>query len=1210
LTSCNTVSQEIVWTPTDLKGNIDSAKTVTVRKGDSLLLTDTEEGQSLWIDTKAGGTPATFGGLPGDNFACKFDATGTFTITATVTKADNSTVKHYLLVKVLSVNLDGPIACEVGFQREKGVDIFGGVNADVSFSTNDSYLMDVSVKQATTYGSRLFLKTKKRGTPILLARLPGVNGPLLAMQEVDEFTLDIPALENTVFNAETGVGTTTITIKPYISDMTFMLNMFAHSTTFAGGVNSLNASTNVFTQIYDEESGEIVGKYTFDMEAPPTENLYCFALKVDQHSSHGSDASTTHSVNGTLCVFTVERLISEFGETRTMTITPSAWNRLLHPHGRKHSLTIVNCAAKINPDKYDCKDGQGIWKASINSTGVAAGKYEVKIDGTSFGEKYVVVKIESIFKMLDGGNVDGNNPIYVAVNDPLMLRAIPYPNEYIAGSAPVGEWPVGAPEWMVGGTNVAAAKGNSTLNVDTSKPGQFLITAWCGTSNKSVTVNVVDVQILTIQDLTDNRVLQAPADGAGVSETLRYDGIVLPYQAVPYMTFEWQIRNGRAGAFSAMGPAAPVTTLDHTHGTTGDFDVRLCASVGDLKFYSPARRVVVMESKFIRIESPVGTENTSGYVPHFGTVGYVGDYDPKVNGMTVQWQYKRDTANAWTNDPKGTTASYSRIEDLLGIFNQRIGVTFGTKTVYSALKYMAVVDVTLDIIELGFKKDHKIAKWPSGVVIDPADTEPVWKKTGNPNDPVCYTKNTMPSMFAKFEVKNPVSGAFNVQIQAKVAGKVIASAASVPMSGATVSAPDVAGVLAIPQSDAVKKLQPNIVWEFSFDGTHWITAGTSGPINSYFVEATPLESPLYDLALQKATGYVNGDTDISGKVCSGISTDMQSRYDPEHDVRGHPLHVYTDGRAQCSNMAALMRCLLRSVGKDATLTYTWSGSTALDVMFFRYPSGTPTAWWGPSFKATLPQKDSALANPCFTFHCVANVGGTYYDPSYGTVGLVAFTQTAKAGSNYYDSNSRNGADNPIGTLLGTLAADAAQQTGAAFPPANICYADWKTDSVYVHASITPSAIAADGISTATASAVTAPANAVVWSIIAPSRGCSIGAAGSVTSGTTGGPITVRATCPTTGDYHETPLILVKVENVTLTPASIRADGVSITRAAATVTPSGRALTWTIQGANLGCSINASTGVMTTGTTAGSIVVRATDISTGAHAQSSLTLTAP
>jgi hypothetical protein len=32
---------------------------------------------------------------------------------------------------------------------------------------------------------------------------------------LDEFTLDIPALENTVFNAETGVGTTTITVKPY-----------------------------------------------------------------------------------------------------------------------------------------------------------------------------------------------------------------------------------------------------------------------------------------------------------------------------------------------------------------------------------------------------------------------------------------------------------------------------------------------------------------------------------------------------------------------------------------------------------------------------------------------------------------------------------------------------------------------------------------------------------------------------------------------------------------------------------------------------------------------------------------------------------------------------------------------------------------------------------------------------------------------------------
>jgi hypothetical protein len=296
-TTSNTVSQEIVWTPTDLKGNIDSSKTVTVRKGDSLLLTDTEDGTALWIDTKAGGTPATFGGLPGSHFACKFDATGTFTITATVTKADNSTVKHYLLVKVLSVNLDGPIACEVGYQREKGVDIFGGVNADVSFSTNDSYLMDVSVKQATTYGSRLFLKTKKRGTPILLARLPGVNGPLLAMQEVDEFTLETSLKQYVMIDTSTGSGFGKVVVRPYIANLDFQFAMFAHTSTFTNGATTKTVNTHTFQQIIDSTTGDTLGEMNLEIEIPPNEDSYCFNLSIGQHSSHGTETGWVQ-ING------------------------------------------------------------------------------------------------------------------------------------------------------------------------------------------------------------------------------------------------------------------------------------------------------------------------------------------------------------------------------------------------------------------------------------------------------------------------------------------------------------------------------------------------------------------------------------------------------------------------------------------------------------------------------------------------------------------------------------------------------------------------------------------------------------------------------------------------------------------------------------------------------------------------------------------------
>lgn len=70
--------------------------------------------------------------------------------------------------------------------------------------------------------------------------------------------------------------------------------------------------------------------------------------------------------------------------------------------------------------------------------------------------------------------------------------------------------------------------------------------------------------------------------------------------------------------------------------------------------------------------------------------------------------------------------------------------------------------------------------------------------------------------------------------------------------------------------------------------------------------------------------------------------------------------------------------------------------------------------------------------------------------------------------------------------------------------------------------------------------------------------------------------------------------VVKVENVTFDPTALCADGSSTSTASATITPDTRTITWSIQGDALGCSINSSTGVITAGTTAGTITVRAAD----------------
>ena len=71
------------------------------------------------------------------------------------------------------------------------------------------------------------------------------------------------------------------------------------------------------------------------------------------------------------------------------------------------------------------------------------------------------------------------------------------------------------------------------------------------------------------------------------------------------------------------------------------------------------------------------------------------------------------------------------------------------------------------------------------------------------------------------------------------------------------------------------------------------------------------------------------------------------------------------------------------------------------------------------------------------------------------------------------------------------------------------------------------------------------------------------------------------------------LTVVSIGAVTFDAPAIRADGTSATLAGATITPAGRTIVWTIQGPDLGCTVD-SNGLVTAGTTGGIITVRAAD----------------
>ena len=93
----------------------------------------------------------------------------------------------------------------------------------------------------------------------------------------------MPACEGVVIDDEIDVGTSKLTMRPYIPDLILDFNMFASTSTFEGGVTHFEVNTtDDFFQVLDEETGETVGELLYDIEVPDGEDQYCYNIDVKQ----------------------------------------------------------------------------------------------------------------------------------------------------------------------------------------------------------------------------------------------------------------------------------------------------------------------------------------------------------------------------------------------------------------------------------------------------------------------------------------------------------------------------------------------------------------------------------------------------------------------------------------------------------------------------------------------------------------------------------------------------------------------------------------------------------------------------------------------------------------------------------------------------------------------------------------------------------------
>jgi hypothetical protein len=337
-----------------------------------------------------------------------------------------------------------------------------------------------------------------------------------------------------------------------------------------------------------------------------------------------------------------------------------------------------------------------------------------------------------------------------------------------------------------------------------------------------------------------------------------------------------------------------------------------------------------------------------------------------------------------------------------GVVPNKATATSGKRT-----RVIRRLAVNIEVTELGFRDDYDLTEWSSRNLISGA----VWKKTSNPNKPVCYKKSSSGlKLTPKLKMNPALSSAVTISLKADSSNPAIEFRKDgISLSGTELQLTDVA-VTSGSLEDKVKITNMNLEWSYSLNGSKWNKIGSTGPHKIYQVQSTPLESTLYDFALEKACGYVNGNSDVAGKINQGIANDLL--YDPNLPHSGHPLeYYYPPRRCLCANNAILLRYLCRSIGLNGSVVYIWGGRANNEVFYYYQSSGSG----GGSFRVLAPHNDFANANPHFSYHAETTVNGNTYDPSYGNNGLINLNETAPGAS---------------------------RQTGSNFPPAITNFSTW------------------------------------------------------------------------------------------------------------------------------------------------------------------------
>jgi hypothetical protein len=280
----------------------------------------------------------------------------------------------------------------------------------------------------------------------------------------------------------------------------------------------------------------------------------------------------------------------------------------------------------------------------------------------------------------------------------------------------------------------------------------------------------------------------------------------------------------------------------------------------------------------------------------------------------------------------------------------------------------SVTGFTVSKVE--FTNSHPMEKYGT----DDPKYKPVWVP-GAIDHAVAYTKGTQPSGNAEFDLNGtPPTTKVSISIRVKYGNQVLNQTGAISMNGTKISSGF--SLPNLPGSDAVRAERYELGWEWSLDGKNWRSINNTGRHLVYWVYNTPLENE--NFAINKATGYVNGNADVVTALRSGLNKAV--KYDSGDEINEDPLSVYDTNKGVCADFANLLSHLSRSIGLSASVVLIWGGFK------FKGRDILVEDEWGEGSHTLEHVQPGDFG---FKYHVISNVEGTQQDAALDRTGVEA-----------------------------------------------------------------------------------------------------------------------------------------------------------------------------------------------------------------------------